>query len=90
LSGFLPIDNFEDINNVNFRLDINGKTVQQGSSSLMIFPVARQIAHISQYITFKTGDLLFTGTPAGVGPVAKGDRLEAYLEDRKMLDFQVK
>lgn len=90
LSGFVPVDSFEDINNVNFRLDINGKTVQQGNSSLMIFPVARQIAHISQYITFKTGDLLFTGTPAGVGPVAKGDRLEAYLEDRKMMDFQVK
>ena len=90
LSEFIPIDRIKDINDVNFRLDINGSTVQEGKSSLMIFPVARQIAHISQYLTFKTGDLLFTGTPAGVGPVRKGDRLEAYLEEQKMMDFQVK
>ena len=90
LSKFIPASQFDDINDLKFHLNINGKTVQEASTSLMIFPVADQIAYISQYITFKTGDLLFTGTPAGVGPVRKGDRLEAYLEGRKMLDFYVK
>jgi acylpyruvate hydrolase len=90
LSKFIPASDFEDINNVKFHLNINGKTVQETSTSLMIFSPADQIAHISQYLTFKTGDLLFTGTPAGVGPVQKGDHLEAYLEGTKMLDFYVK
>ena len=90
ISKFLPASDFDDINNVKFHLNINGKTVQETSTSLMIFPPADQIAHISQYLTFKTGDLLFTGTPAGVGPVQKGDHLEAYLEGKKMLDFYVK
>ena len=57
---------------------------------MMIFPVDVQIAYISKFVTLKTGDLIFTGTPEGVGPVRIGDRLEAYLEDRKMMDFQVK
>ncbi len=90
LSEFLPPDRFKDINNVGFRLDINGKTVQEGNSSLMIFPVDRQIEYISRYLTLKTGDLLFTGTPAGVGPVRVGDHLEAYLGENKMLDFNVR
>ena len=90
LSKFIPASQFDDINDLKFHLNINGKTVQQASTSLMIFPVADQIAYISQYITIKTGDLLFTGTPAGVGPIRKGDRLEGYLEGRKMLDFYVK
>jgi len=90
LSKFIPAGQFDDINDLRFHLDINGKTVEKASTSLMIFPVADQLAYISQYLTFKTGDLLFTGTPAGVGPVKKGDRLEAYLEDSKMLDFDVK
>jgi 2-keto-4-pentenoate hydratase/2-oxohepta-3-ene-1,7-dioic acid hydratase in catechol pathway len=90
LSQFIPVSEFEDINDLKFHLNINGKTVQKASTSLMIFPVADQIAHISRYITLKTGDLLFTGTPAGVGPVSRGDRLEAYLQGRKMLDFYVR
>jgi 2-keto-4-pentenoate hydratase/2-oxohepta-3-ene-1,7-dioic acid hydratase in catechol pathway len=90
LSEFLPVSEFEDINDINFRLDINGNTVQQASTALMIFPVERQISYVSQFITIKTGDLLFTGTPAGVGPVKVGDHLEAYLEGQKMLDFFIK
>ncbi len=89
LSRFIPVGNF-DINRIFFRLDINGRTVQEGNSSLMIFPVDVQIAYISRFITLKPGDLLFTGTPEGVGPVRVGDRLEAYLGDRKMMDFYVR
>ena len=90
LSELLPVSEFGDIDKISFRLDINGKTVQDGNAELMIFPVDVQIAYISQFITLKTGDLLFTGTPAGVGPVKIGDRLEAYIGDRKMMDFYVK
>ena len=90
LSEFLPVSDFANINDLNFRLDINGSTVQEGNTGQMIFPVDVQISYISRYITLKTGDLLFTGTPEGVGPVRPGDRLEAWLEDRKLLDFQVK
>lgn len=90
LSEFLPVSEFENINDLNFRLDVNGSTVQEGNTGRMIFPVDVQVSYISRYITLKTGDLLFTGTPEGVGPVKPGDRLEAWLEDRKLLDFQVK
>jgi 2-keto-4-pentenoate hydratase/2-oxohepta-3-ene-1,7-dioic acid hydratase in catechol pathway len=90
LSDFIPLAGLGDVNKLKFHLDINGKTVQNGDASLMIFPVDVQISYISQFITLKTGDILFTGTPAGVGPVAVGDHLEAWLEGRKMLDFHVK
>lgn len=90
LSRFLPVDKFRDIQNISFRLDINGKTVQQGNTGNMIFPVDDLIVYLSRYMTLKMGDLLFTGTPEGVGPVRIGDRLQAYLEDRLMLDFYVR
>jgi acylpyruvate hydrolase len=90
LSKFVPVSDFENVNKINFRLDINGTTVQDGNTALMIFPVDVQISYISRYITLKTGDLLFTGTPQGVGPVKAGDRLEAWLEERKLMDFLVK
>jgi 2-keto-4-pentenoate hydratase/2-oxohepta-3-ene-1,7-dioic acid hydratase in catechol pathway len=89
ISDFIPLSD-RDINAIRFRLDINGETVQEGDSALMIFPVDVQIAYISRFITLKTGDLLFTGTPAGVGPVKIGDHLEAWLGERRMLDFYVK
>jgi len=79
-----------DRNAISFRLDINGKTVQEGNSSLMIFSIDNIISQVSKYFTLKIGDLLYTGTPAGVGPVKIGDRLEGYLEGRKMFDFFVK
>ena len=90
ISKFLPLSKFEDIQNLNFHLDINGKTVQKGHSADMIFPVDDLISYVSQFMTLKTGDLLFTGTPQGVGPVAIGDHLEAYLEGEKMLDFYIR
>jgi len=81
---------FADIQNVNFRLDINGTTVQQGNTKDMIFTVDQIIAHASKFFTLKMGDMIFTGTPHGVGPVKIGDRLQAYLEDDLVLDFKVK
>ena len=90
VSEFFPLSEFKDIHELSFRLDLNGKTVQDGNTSLMIFSFEKIIAHVSRFMTLKTGDLIFTGTPAGVGPVAIGDRLEAYLEGKKVMDFPVK
>ena len=70
-----------------FRLDINGKTVQQGCSADMLFSIDELISYLSRFFTLKTGDLIFTGTPVGVGPVSIGDHLEGYLEGEKVLDF---
>jgi acylpyruvate hydrolase len=90
VSKFVPVTKFKDIHNLSFRLDLNGSTVQNGNTSLMIFSYEKIIAYVSRFMTLKTGDLIYTGTPAGVGPVAVNDRLEAYLEDVKLLDFPVK
>jgi 2-keto-4-pentenoate hydratase/2-oxohepta-3-ene-1,7-dioic acid hydratase in catechol pathway len=89
-STFLPKTIFPDQEAISFHLDINGKTVQEGNSSLMIFDFDELITHISKYFTLKIGDLIYTGTPANVGPVKIGDHLEAYLEDKKLLDFMLK
>ena len=89
ISQFIEKEAFEDINNLNFHLDLNGTTVQVGNSGDMLFSIDRIIAHVSQFLTLKAGDILFTGTPKGVGKVAVNDRLEGWLEDRKLLDFRV-
>jgi len=81
---------FPDLQNINFHLDLNGTTVQQGNTKDMIFTVDQIIAHVSRYFTLKTGDLIFTGTPHGVGSVNIGDHLQAYLENELVLDFKVK
>lgn len=85
-----PIDRYRDIQAIHFHLDINGQTVQQGCSSDMLFNVDEIVSYISQYFTLKTGDLLYTGTPVGVGPVKIDDHLEGYIEDEKVLEFNVK
>jgi 2-keto-4-pentenoate hydratase/2-oxohepta-3-ene-1,7-dioic acid hydratase in catechol pathway len=90
VSEFYPLEKFGDIHKLNFHLDINGKTVQEGNTTLMIFSFEKIIAFVSRFMTLKTGDLIFTGTPAGVGPVAINDRLEAFLEGEKLMDFPVK
>lgn len=90
VSEFFPVDQFKDLHHLSFHLDLNGKTVQEGNTSLMIFSFEKIIAYVSRFMTLKTGDLIFTGTPAGVGPVAINDRLEAYLEGEKVMDFPVK
>ena len=75
------------VDNLHFHLDVNGQTVQRGWTADMLFSVDRLISYISQFFTLRTGDLLYTGTPAGVGPVHIGDHLVGWLEDRKVLDF---
>jgi acylpyruvate hydrolase len=90
VSQFFPVSKFRDIHDLSFRLDLNGTTVQDGKTSLMIFSFEKIIAYVSRFMTLKTGDLIFTGTPAGVGPVSVNDRLEAYLEGEKLMDFPVK
>jgi acylpyruvate hydrolase len=76
--------------NIKFYLDINGKIVQQGETKDMIFSFDRIISYVSTFFTLKIGDLIYTGTPAGVGPVQIGDRLKAYMADRLMLDFEIR
>ncbi len=90
IGQFVPVSQIENVQNIDFHLDINGTTVQQGNTADMIFSVDTLIAHISKYFTLKIGDIIFTGTPAGVGKVAVGDRLEGYLFDQKLFDFKIK
>jgi acylpyruvate hydrolase len=86
---FLPLSDLE-LNNIPFHLDINGETRQRGNSGQMIFKFDELIIHISKYFSLKTGDLIYTGTPSGVGPVKIGDRLQAYIGDQKLMDFLIK
>ncbi|GAA4336939.1 fumarylacetoacetate hydrolase family protein [Mucilaginibacter gynuensis] len=90
VSAFLPKAQFADMYALNFRLDINGEARQTGNTKDLLFSFERIITFVSQYITLKKGDLIFTGTPEGVGRVNIGDHLEAYLENQKLLDFYVK
>ncbi|GAA4404575.1 fumarylacetoacetate hydrolase family protein [Nibrella viscosa] len=90
ISSFIPKSEFADLQNLNFRLDVNGETRQQGNTSMMLFRIHYLIAFVSRFFLLQQGDILFTGTPKGVGPVQVGDRLTAYLEDRNMLEFDVK
>ena len=89
VSFFVSKENY-DLNNLNFSLEVNNEIRQQGNTSFMIYSVDFLISFISRYFTLKTGDLLFTGTPAGVAAVNIGDRLVAKLEDKIMLDFEIK
>jgi acylpyruvate hydrolase len=90
ISNFVPKAQFADLYNLDLRLDINGETRQNGSTKDLLFSFEQLLAFVSQYITLKKGDLIFTGTPPGVGAVKIGDRLEGYLENQKLLDFYVK
>lgn len=90
IGEFISRSDVADVQEVALRLDINNQTVQQGNTREMIYSVDKIIAYISQFFTLKIGDLIFTGTPAGIGPVAIDDHLQGYLDDRKLLDFRVK
>lgn len=90
ISTFVPKTDFPDLQNLNFHLDINGETKQLGNTSLMLFKIDYLISFVSRYFLLQQGDILFTGTPKGVGPVQIGDQLTAYIEDKPMLTFDVK
>lgn len=90
IGEWIEKDKLPSVDRLRFHLDINGNTVQEGQTTDMIRSVDEIISHVSQYYTLKTGDLVFTGTPAGVGPVHENDHLEAWVETRKVLDFHCK
>ncbi|MBK7214731.1 MAG: fumarylacetoacetate hydrolase family protein [Bacteroidales bacterium] len=90
IGKFYPASDFKDHGNISFQLQLNGKPVQNGNSGNMIFPIDTLIAEISKYMTLRTGDYIFTGTPEGVGPVAIGDKLEAFLEGQSVLKCEIK
>ncbi len=79
-----------EINNIPFNLDINGQTVQKGNTKNMIFTVDQIITYVSKYMTLKIGDLIFTGTPAGVGSLNIGDKLEGYIAKQKLISMKIK
>ena len=89
-STFIEKTTLPNSESIIFSLNKNGKTVQNGNSKLMIFGFEEIISHISKFVTLKIGDLIYTGTPAGVGPVAIGDHMEGFLEDKKLIDFMIK
>ncbi len=90
IGDFLPKDNFVSVENLNFELKTNGETVQKGNSSMMLWKIDELISHVSQFFTLKIGDIIFTGTPAGVSAVKPNDVLEGFLEDKKLFRIQVK
>lgn len=88
---WMPLKHFgKDVQNLHFHLLRNGEQVQTGCTADMLFGVNKLVSFISQFFTLKTGDIIFTGTPAGVGPVSIEDHLEGYLEGEKVLEFNVK
>ena len=89
-SKFYNINEFDDINNLNFSLQVNGETKQAGNTKDMLFNIDKIIAYVSQFFTLKIGDLIFTGTPEGVGPIAINDKIDCFIEDKKLLSFNVK
>ncbi len=90
VGDFIPFAELPDDNKINFHLNINAKTVQQGSNELMIFSFSKIISYVSRFITLKKGDLVFTGTPKGVGSVKPGDHLEGFLENKKVVEVVVR
>lgn len=90
ISKWINKSEFNDVNNLNFNLDINGKTVQKTNSKLMLWKIDELISYISKFFTLKIGDVIFTGTPAGVGKVSIGDNLEGFIEDNKIFNLNIK
>ena len=90
LGEWVSKEKFRDVQAMHFHLDINGQTVQEGRTSDMIFSIDHIVSYISQFFTLKTGDIIYTGTPVGVGPIHIDDHLEGWVEDRKVLEFNCK
>ncbi len=90
LGKFIPIANIPNPDSIEFSMRKNSKLIQEGNSKDMLFSIDRIIAYVSQFVTLKIGDLIFTGTPAGVGPIEVGDRLEAFVGDELLLTTDIK
>lgn len=90
ISKFVDKSAFSNLYDLNFSLYKNGTCMQNGNTKSIIFSFEHIISFVSEYITLRKGDFIYTGTPAGVGPVAMGDHLEGYIEDAKLLDFHIK
>ena len=90
IGEWIPKEKFLDVQALHFHLDINGKTVQQGCTSDMVYKIDEIVSYISRFFTLKTGDMIYTGTPVGIGPVHIDDHLEGYIEERKVLEFNCK
>ena len=90
IGKFIPVTDLSDINNVDFRLEINGTIVQQSNTSDMIFTFNQIVSYVSKFFTLKTGDLIFSGTPSGIGRLKKKDYLVAYLDNKPLLDFYIR
>ncbi|MEX2350526.1 MAG: fumarylacetoacetate hydrolase family protein [Flavobacteriaceae bacterium] len=90
VGNFLSKTNFEDVNNINFHLENNGKVVQKGNTSHMLWKIDALIEYISKYFTLKIGDIIFTGTPAGVAKVNPNDELKGFIEDKQLFSIKVK
>ncbi len=90
ISPFLPKAEFPNLQNINFGLEIDGEIRQKGNTSLMLFSIDYIISYLSKFFTLKEGDIIFTGTPKGVGPVAKGNKLRGFIEDKYILECAIK
>ena len=90
ISNFVNKMDFENINELNFSLQQNGEIRQDGNTKMMLWNMSQQIAFMSKYFTLRSGDLIFTGTPEGVGPVAIGDKLTGFIEKQQMFEFEIK
>ncbi len=90
IGTFIPLSEAGPVQNLDFHLDIDGREVQHGNTADMLFSVDHILSYVSRFMTLKIGDLLFTGTPAGVGPVSVGQHLEGYIGRQKLLDFHIR
>lgn len=87
---FIPIGEFRNLKDITFSLQVDGELKQKGNTSLMLFSFEYIIAYLSKFFTLRTGDLIFSGTPKGVGPVTVGNKLMAFIEDEKLLEVEIK
>ncbi|WP_435412880.1 fumarylacetoacetate hydrolase family protein [Psychroserpens mesophilus] len=90
IGEWLPKQDFKDLNNINFSLQKNQSIVQEGNTSLMLYKIDEIIEYVSKYFTLKIGDIIFTGTPAGVGRVIANDKLTGFIEDKQLFSITVK
>ncbi len=90
IGRFINKSELKALDNINFHLTVNGQLAQKGNTKDLLFSFDAVVAYVSKFFTLKTGDLIYTGTPEGVGPVKIGDKLEAFIEERSMLVFEIK